>query len=217
MLLPLLAATIVKQGAFLLSNNLPITQEQLVTLADLVGNPKAKIVVLAIDDKLVSESETAYRSLLSGKFTDASLETFQALDPKTIEHMEAVVGAAKVVIVIAKQTPSLFNSLDRNRCQKLLRKFIDGGGIWFGVGIGAELIGDPRVDGAESSFGLGIFDGVVATDYYASHRENLLRNTFFHSRTQLGLGLDKGDWMVIRDNMIEKKFGMPHVILREAG
>ena len=79
------------------------------------------------------------------------------------------------------------------------------------------LVGNPMLDGEKTTEGIGLIDAIVDTHYYVRHREIRLRNAFFGCRVQYGFGLDEGEWVVIRDNLIEKKVGTPQVFLRESG
>jgi hypothetical protein len=42
-----------------------------------------------------------------------------------------------------------------------------------------------------------------------------LKSAFFSGTASLGIGLDEGEWIVIRNNQIEETKGSPRVLHRE--
>lgn len=110
-----------------------------------------------------------------------------------------------------------FLAFDRRSCQSLFSKLLDKGVNFIGIDNGASLMGDPAFYGDKVGEGLGLIDAVVDFDHHVKNREIRLRNAYFSSRVQLGIGLDPNECLILRDTMIEKKIGSPQVFLREAG
>jgi hypothetical protein len=216
MFLSLLASVIVRHGAIMVSNNLPVTAEQLRNFESLCSNGrKAGIVVIDVDkDEWPDRFELSELIRKSG-FENTAHARFEKAEPKQLKFLEELISGSQAVIVAGHDEPSILRVFGRDWCQQIFGKFIERGGTWFGIGPGAKVLGDRMLVGDKTQPGLSLFDGIITTDYYAKHNEIPLRNAYFGSRLQLGIGLNRDEWMIFRDGLIEKKVGTPQVFLRE--
>ena len=200
----------------MVSNSLPVTSDQVSEFASLCGGKTAKILVLNFerDERFVRDDLVI--GLSKAGFTDLSICNFPTrADLQQKDRFSRLVTQASGLMIAGKAPTSLFQAFDREWCQKIFSKFIDHGGTWFGIGPPASVIGDRILTGEKTEPGLSLFDGIITVDYYAKHQELPLRNAYFSSRLQHGIGLNQGEWMVFRDVVIEKKVGSPQVFLRE--
>ena len=212
MLLSLLATVTIKHGAIMVSNNLPISPEALRDFAEVcVKGFKSRIVIIDVDQgERKDQVELAEQFRKSG-FEDTANARFSKAEPKQLEFLEGIVGESQAIVVAGYDQKSLLRIFNRDWCQRVFGKFLERGGTWFGIGPGATIVGDRIVVGDKIQLGLSIFDGIITTDYYDRHKELSLRNAYFGSRLQLGVGLNHDEWIVFRDGII----GLPQVFLRE--
>lgn len=133
------------------------------------------------------------------------------------ENLEKSLKDAGTICIPNVKPDEFFLAFDRRSCQSLFAKLLDKGVNFIGIDNGASLMGDPAFYGDKVGEGLGLIDAVVDFDHHVKNREIRLRNAYFSSRVQLGIGLDPNECLILRDTMIEKKIGSPQVFLREAG
>lgn len=217
MLVSLVAfAVLPKHGAFLLEGGGTITPDMLNAFAELCGGKDKKIVVLAqslFDAKWGTESK---KILESAKFTNVVIESRNTLSDSDLVSLERKLDGAAGIWVPEGEESIFFRRLNLPWCQKVFPKMIAKGVNWFGTGVGAKIVGTTVVTKSlDNPEGIGLIDGIVETKYFVDHRELQLRKAFFGCRVQYGFGLDPGEWIILRDNLIEKKVGSPQVFLRE--
>jgi cyanophycinase-like exopeptidase len=206
----LLCRVIAKHGALLLAGGGPITTDLIKDFSDLCGGTKAKIIILPQTLSMPKGGESIFMLLQKSGFTNlyVASNSEKALLEDRLNH------AAGILIPDGDQ--ALFvQRFGLAWCQRVFPKLIDQGVNWFGNGTGAMLAGDRMFYGDKIGEGLSLFDGLVDSHYFSQHHELRLRNAYFSCRLQFGFGLDVGEWVVVRDNLIEKKVGVPQVFLRE--
>lgn len=215
MLVSLIASVFVRPGAIIVSNNLPATTEQLRDFAKLCGERQGRIVVIDCDPLLELDPNSPLESLRLNGFHDLEGYRFEKEESELNPYYAEMVGRAKGIVVVGHDGANVQRLCNRDARQNIFRKFIESGGIFFGIGPGATAVGDKILIDGKTMPGLSIFDGIITTDYFAKHKELSLRKAYFGSRLQLGVGLNKDEWMIFRDGLIEKKVGSPQVFLRE--
>ncbi len=199
----------------MVSNNLPITTEQLRAFSDLCGGRTKKVLVIHFDGGWVNDPQDQMASLQHYGFRDLIGYQFENVESGSNGYYAELVAQVNGIVVVGHDDNSALRLCDRDLRQRIFGKFIERGGIMFGIGPGAIAVGDKMLIGNNPGPGLSIFDGIITTDYYANHKEIHLRNAYFGSRLQLGIGLNRDEWLVFRDGVIEKKVGSPQVFLRE--
>ena len=207
---------LIQHGAFLLVGGGKTTDEMVQAFADLCGGKKGEIVVLAQVHQKPADGKSSVELLQKSGFTSIYLEDhgeFSEADRASLEkQLDQAVG-----IWVPGGDQSLFvKRLGLAWCQRVFPRLIDRGVNWFGTSAGAMVVANPMiVDDKTTTEGLGLIDAVVDTHYFVRHRELRLRNAFFGCRVQYGFGLDESEWVIVRNNLIEKKVGLPQIFLRE--
>lgn len=194
-----------------------ITPDLLDTFGKLCGGKEASILILPQTLETPSKALPIKETLNEAGFGHVFMSPWPTFTDKDRKALEDRISKAAAIWVPDGDQSLFLKRFGADWCHKAFTKFIERGGTWCGVNAGATLAGDPMFDGETTGPGIGLIDAVVDYDYYAKHREIRLRNAFFGCRVQLGIGLDNGEWLVIRDTIIEKKVGSPQVFLREAG
>ncbi len=195
-----LGLAIAHHGALLLSGGNALTLDILHSLKDLNGGLSGSVLVLGDED----QSQPFVSDLTKFGFSNVSTRP----DADAIDQ-------AKILVVPNSNPKRWMSHFGKNALSYV--DFIEHGGTWCAFGASATLAGESAFEGEEKIPGLALFDGIVQVDYLKKHREIPLRNAYFQTRVQLGIGLDADEWLVLRDNVIEKKVGQPQVFLREAG
>ncbi len=210
MLLSLLAGLAVQHGAFVLTNGGEVTTDQADTFAKLCGGKNQPILVISMSLALGDRDSILASLKKQGMASVLTLDREKLLDRNT--RFPSVRG----VVLYSGETGVTIGANERDWFQSRLNHLIEEGGTILAIGPCASVVGTTVIQGDILTPGMGLIDGIIATEYYTKHRELPLRNAFFGSKVELGLGLDRGDWVVIRDGNVEKKVGTPHFILREA-
>ena len=218
MIVSLLASLVfAKHGALMLVGGTQVTPEILKTLGELSGGKDTSIVILGQAMAKPNEALKWKVQLNDSGFGHVFLEALDRFTDEDRKKLEGRLDQSSAVWVPDGDAALFIKRFGLAWCHKVFTKFIERGGTWCGFNAGAALAGDPMFEGETSVAGIGLIDAVVDYDYYDKHRELRLRNAYFGCRAQLGIGLNPGEWMVIRDTVIEKKVGQPQVFLRESG
>lgn len=206
-----------KHGAILLVGGGKTTTEMIEAFSSLCGGKTGEIVILPQAHMNPEDGKSSSTLLQKGGFTNVYLvKNSEFSDSEKIAIEDHLNHAAGIWVPGGDQ--SLFlKRFGLDWCQRVFPKLIERGVNWFGTSAGAMVVGNPMLIGNKVTEGIGLIDAVVDTHYFVRHREMRLRNAFFGCRVQYGFGLDEGEWVVIRDNLIEKKVGTPQVFLRESG
>lgn len=102
--------------------------------------------------------------------------------------------------------------------QPLLRRLHRRGVAFFGTSAGAMLAGQPMIVGAMSDgtaklrSGLGLWPVIVDSHYRERSRQARLRGAVNDVRNGRGLGLDRGEWVVVEDGEVSRVYGTPESI-----
>ena len=192
-----------------------LNKEMLDSFAELCGGKDKPVLILPQCRQDPKDGLECKTTLSDAGFTNVQVN----LATETSEL--ATVALAKSLskgafVVIPNGDPSLFvKRFGQKWCQRIFPTMIQRGGAWLGMNSSASLVGDPLINGEKTEPGIGLIDAVVDFDYISGHHELRLRKAYFSCRVQLGIGLDPGDWLVLRDGVVEKKVGLPQVFLRE--
>ena len=206
-----------KHGAFLLVGGGSTTFDMVKAFAELCGGYSGEIVVLPQVHVKPEDGDTSIKFLKKNGFTNVFLVKNAEFSDNDRIELEAHLGKAVGIWVPGGNQSLFLKRFGLEWCQRVFPKLIDKGVNWFGTSAGAMLVGNPMLDGNSIVEGIGLIDGIVDTHYFVRHRELRLRKAFFSCRAQYGFGLDEGEWIILRDNLIEKKVGSPQVFLRESG
>ena len=218
MIASLLALSILpKHGAFLLVGGGSTKDEMAKAFGELCGDMAGEVIVLPQVHTKPDDGESSDKFLKKNGFTNVYIVKNTEFTDTNRKDLEAHLDKAVGIWVPGGNQALFLKRFGLEWCQRVFPKFIERGGNWFGTSAGAMLVGNPMLDGQKITEGIGLIDAIVDTHYFVRHREMRLRNAFFSSHVQYGFGLDEGEWIILRDNQIEKKVGSPQVFLRESG
>jgi cyanophycinase len=185
--------------------------------ADLCGGYSGEIVVLPQVHARPKDGEKSVKFLKQNGFTNVFLVKNEEFSDSERTDLESHLTKASGIWVPGGNQSLFIKRFGLEWCQRVFPKLINQGVNWFGTSAGAMLVGNPMLDGDKIVEGIGLIDGIVDTHYFVRHREMRLRKAYFSCKVQYGFGLDEGEWIILRDNQIEKKVGSPQVFLRESG
>jgi cyanophycinase len=212
----LIALTLLgKHGAFLLVGGGKTTPEMVSTFAELCGGKSGTIIVLPQCHKNPQDGNSSVALLQKSGFTNIWMAPYSDLIDSDRSELESKLDHAAGIWVPGGDQSLFLSRFGLAWCQRVFPKLIERGVNWFGTSAGAMIVGNPMLVGDKSSEGIGLIDAIVDTHYFVRHRELRLRKAFFGCRVQYGFGLDEGEWIVLRDNLIQKKVGTPQIFLRE--
>lgn len=193
------------------------TTEMVTSFASLCGGTTGEIVVLGQTHRKPEDGKSSVALLAKNGFTNLFLSTTESFSDSERAALEFHLNRAVGIWVPGGDQSLFIKRLGLAWCQRVFPRLIDRGVNWFGTSAGAMVVGNPMIFDATTVEGIGLIDAVVDTHYYVRHREMRLRKAFFGCRAQYGFGLDEGEYVIVRDNLIEKKVGTPQVFLRESG
>ena len=193
------------------------TPEMVQDFADLCGGKTSEVVILPQAHKNPEDGTSSLALLQKSGFTNVYLARNSEFSGSERDRLEAHLNHASGIWVPGGDQSLFLKRFGLDWCQRVFPKLIERGVNWFGTSAGAMVVGNPMLIDDKVIEGIGLIDAIVDTHYFVRHREMRLRNAFFGCRVQYGYGLDAGEWVVVRDNLIEKKVGKPQVFLRESG
>ncbi len=193
------------------------TTEMVKGFAELCGGTTGEIVVLSQTHANPADGEGSVKLLQKNGFVHVSLVKNTEFSEPERDALEANLGRAAGVWIPGGDQSLFIKRLGLAWCQRVFPNLTNHGLNWFGTSAGAMVVGNPMLVDDATTEGIGLIDGIVDTHYFVRHRELRLRKAFFGCRVQYGFGLDEGEWIVLRDNLIEKKVGTPQIFLRESG
>ncbi|MBS1727183.1 MAG: hypothetical protein JST51_10725 [Armatimonadetes bacterium] len=207
----LLASTFVKHGAVVLVGDAIAPSAVFDSFAEQIGGRHAPVLVF---EQAEAKPDAMDRQLADAGFDRVTVVSDTTFSSDRRAEVAKMLSEARGVWVPDGDANLFLKRLGPEWCRRVFPAFIERGGAWCGLRAGAALAGDFRLDGEN---GVGVLDGIVDYDHFVGHHELRLRKTYFTTKVQLGIGLDPGEWVVVRDSVIEKKIGQPWVFLREAG
>jgi cyanophycinase len=211
----LLFSVLPKSGAFLLVGGGRTSSEMAKAFADLCGGYSGEIVVLPQVHIKPEDGEKSVKFLTKCGFTRVFLVKNAEFTDADRDALESRLTKASGIWVPGGSQALFIKRFGLEWCQRVFPKLINQGVNWFGTSAGAMMVGNPMLDGDKITEGIGLIDGIVDTHYLVRHREMRLRKAYFSCKVQYGFGLDEGEWIILRDNLIEKMVGSPQIFLRE--
>jgi cyanophycinase len=221
MLLHLAALVALKPGAIMLVGGGTTTAAMVDRFSQLCGGKDAQIVILGQVHEEVTRAEDSAKMLAKRGCKNTITITNREFSQADKEALAMRLSNAKGVWIPGGNQNLFVKALGADWCQDTFPKLVERGLNWFGTSAGAMLISNPMIGGsnpdgsANLTPGIGLADVLVDTHYRVRHRENRLRNAFFSLRNEMGIGLDEGEWVILRNGIIEDKLGEPHILLRE--
>jgi len=206
-------------GTLVLAGGGTTTTEMVVAFAQAVGDRSLPIAVLAQTRENPSkDGQGSVELLLENGFTDVFLvgdRKFTAGRQREIAtQLDRVAG-----IWIPGGDQELF--LDRWGIawgQPLLRRCHRRGVSFFGTSAGAMLTGQPMIAGSRADgtarlrSGLGLWPVIVDTHYRERARSMRLKGAIAEVRNGKGLGLDRGEWVIVTEGVVTFVSGTPEAI-----
>jgi cyanophycinase len=210
-------------GAYLLAGGGSTSKAMVAEFAQLCGGKDSKIFVLAQTREDPTKGSSSVDLLKEEGFKDV-----ESISDKEFDESKKAVLASKFKKAKGFWVPGGDQNLLIERFgQKWLHDQIDAqikqGASWFGTSAGAMAVSDPMIGGnlpdgnPKIVPGAGLVDILIDTHFRTRKRENRMRFAFHRGKYQMAIGLDEGEWVVIRNNQIEKKFGDPMIVLKESG
>jgi cyanophycinase len=204
-----------KAGAFLLVGGGNTTPEMVKKFSDLCGGWGAKIVVLG---QTLGDPSSATKSrdfLIKQGFKNVELLQDKEFTLERKRELAASVLNANGIWVPGGDQRLIVERLGAEWGKNLFDKAIKNGTNWFGTSAGAMCVSDPMIRDEVAEPGFGLIDLLIDTHFVKRNREMRLKRAFFSGTASLGIGLDEGEWVVIRNNQIEETKGSPRVLHRE--
>jgi cyanophycinase len=202
-------------GACLLVGGGRTTPEMVSAFADLCRGKTGEIVVLPQCHQNPAVGNSSVSLLQKSGFANIWMAPYSTVTEADRKELEIKLDHAVGIWVPGGDQTLFIKRFGLAWCQRVFPKLIERGVNWFGTSAGAMLVGNPMLVDKSTTEGIGLIDGIVDTHYFVRHRELRLRSAFFGCRVQYGFGLDEGEWVILRDNLIERKEGSPQIFLRE--
>ncbi|MFM9874215.1 MAG: cyanophycinase [Fimbriimonadaceae bacterium] len=90
---------------------------------------------------------------------------------------------------------------------------------FFGTSAGSMIMSDPMIAGpgseadtVEFAPGIGLFPGLIDTHFVARGRKKRFEDGLRQRKSQIGVGLDEGEWIVYQDKAIIRIIGKPLIL-----
>ena len=204
-----------KAGAFLLVGGGSTTPEMVKKFSDLCGGWNAKIVVLGQTHGDPSSATKSREFLIKQGFKNVELFQDKEFTLQRKRELASSVLNANGIWVPGGDQRLIVERLGAEWGKNLFDKAIKNGTNWFGTSAGAMCVSDPMIRDEVAEPGFGLIDLLIDTHFVKRNREMRLKRAFFSGTASLGIGLDEGEWVIIRNNQIEETKGSPRVLHRE--
>lgn len=210
------------QGALLLVGGGTTTKAVTEKFFELCGGKDAHIVVLPQTRQDTKRGQSSVDWLKENGATNVSIISDDQFSAERLVEVEKTLRSAKGLWVPGGDQNLFPKRFGLEWSHRVFPDLIKKGCNWFGTSAGAMVTSDPMIGGnnpdgtATITDGLGLVDALVDTHYGERKRENRLRGAFFKLKHEIAIGLDEGDWIIVRDKKIEESFGDPRIILRES-
>ena len=204
-----------KAGAFLLVGGGSTTPEMVKKFSDLCGGWNAKIVVLGQTRQEPADATQSRDFLIKHGFKIVELFQDKEFTLTRKRELAASVLSAKGIWVPGGDQRLIVERLGADWGKNLFDKATKNGTNWFGTSAGAMCVSDPMIRDEVAEPGFGLIDLLIDTHFVKRNREMRLKRAFFSGTASLGIGLDEGEWVIIRNNQIEETKGSPRVLHRE--
>lgn len=204
-----------KVGALMLVGGGSTTTEMAKKFAELCGGFDSKVVVLAQTREDPKRGDASVKFLKEQGFADVELFSDIEFSQERREALTKSILAAKGIWVPGGDQRLIVERIGADFGRELFTKAIKNGTNWFGTSAGAMCVSDPMIREESTERGFGLVDALIDTHYVKRNREMRLKRAFFAGNASHGIGLDEGEWVIIRENAIEEKKGTPKFFLRE--
>lgn len=204
-----------KVGAFMLVGGGSTTPEMVAKFANLCGGWDSKIVVLGQTRQKPSDATSSREFLLKQGFKNVDLFDDAEFSLTRKRELASAVLNATGIWVPGGDQRLIVERLGAEWGKNLFERAIKNGTNWFGTSAGAMCVSDPMIRDEVAEPGFGLIDLLIDTHFVKRNREMRLKRAFFSGTASLGIGLDEGEWIIIRNNQIEETKGSPRVLHRE--
>lgn len=206
---------VLKSGAYMLVGGGTTTPEMVKKFADLCGGWDAKIVVLGQTHKEPTDATKSREFLLKQGFKTVELYEDKDFTLERKRALAASILSAQGIWVPGGDQRLIVERLGADWGKNLFEKAIKNGTNWFGTSAGAMCVSDPMIRDEVTEPGFGLIDFLIDTHFVKRNREMRLKRAFFGGKAGMGIGLDEGEWIIIRNNQIEETKGSPRILHRE--
>lgn len=204
-----------KSGAMMLVGGGSTTPAMVAKFAELCGGWNAKVVVLGQTHREPEDAKRSREFLVNEGFKNVELYTEAEFTPTRKRELAAAVLGAKGIWVPGGDQRLIVERLGAEWGHKLFTQAIKNGTNWFGTSAGAMCVSDPMIRDETTEPGFGLIDMLIDTHFVKRNREMRLKRAFFAGKAMNGIGLDEGEWVIVRENQIQESFGNPRVLHRE--
>lgn len=224
MILPLLVSLSVQTsnpGAYMLVGGGSTTKPMVAEFARLCGGKESKVIVLAQTREDPAKGSSSVDLLKEEGFKDVELVADKEIDDSRRAVLAESFKKAKGFWVPGGDQNLLIERFGQKWFHDQIDAQIKRGANWFGTSAGAMAVSDPMIGGnlpdgnPKIVPGAGLVDMLIDTHFRTRKRENRMRFAFHRGKYQMAIGLDEGEWVIVRNNQIEKKFGDPMIVLKE--
>ncbi len=204
-----------KAGAFMLVGGGTTTPKMAKKFANLCGGWDAKIIVLGQTHKDPTGATKSKDFLEKQGFKQVQLFDDKEFTPDRKALLSEAISSANGIWVPGGDQRLIVERLGADWGHNLFERAINNGTNWFGTSAGAMCVSDPMLRNDTTEPGFGLIDFLVDTHFTKRNREMRLKRAFFSGKASLGIGLDEGEWIILRNNQIEETKGSPRILHRE--
>ncbi|MEY4882140.1 MAG: hypothetical protein RLZ87_1573 [Armatimonadota bacterium] len=211
-----------KPGAFLLAGGGTTTKEMVEEFAKLCGGKDGRILVLAQTREDPTKGASSLTFLKENGFSDPLLIDDKELSVERKKSLEDEFAKAIGFWVPGGNQNLVIERFGQKWFHDNVSLAIKRGANWFGTSAGAMVVSDPMIGGNNPDNspkivpGAGLLDVLIDTHFKTRNRKERMRITFHRGKYQMAVGLDEGEWIILRDSQIEKKYGEPMIMLKES-
>lgn len=213
----MLVSHLFASGALLLAGGGETTSAMIEKFAELCGGKLERVYVLAQTREEPVNGQGSVEMLREHGFQDVILVADSTFNDRRRAELQREFTTARGFWVPGGDQNLLLERFGAKWCQKTFPPLIRKGASWFGTSAGAMATSNPMIGGLDDDghplrrAGIGLVPFLVDTHFAERKREPRLREAMTWAR-QTGIGLDEGEWVVIRDGKITDQGGTPSLL-----
>jgi cyanophycinase len=204
-----------KAGALMLVGGGPTTREMVKKFADLCGGWNAPIVVLGQTHKDPADASKSRDFLIKEGFSNVQLFADSDLSAERKQALSTAILNSKGIWVPGGDQRLIVTRLGAEWGHSIFSRAIQSGVNWFGTSAGAMCVSDPMLRDDTVEPGFGLIDILIDTHFVKRNREMRMKRAFLRGTAAHSIGLDEGEWVILRDQLIEETHGKPRFMMRE--
>lgn len=208
-------------GAFILAGGGTTTKPMIEKFAQCIGGKDQPVLVLAQTREKPENGKSSVELLEENGFTKVSLIADEKCSEERLKELEVTFEKSKGFWVPGGNQELVIERFGQQWFHNQVSKAIQRGASWFGTSAGAMVVSDPMISGNLPNGdpkiipGAGLCDLLIDTHYRTRNRESRMRFAFFRGKYSMAVGLNEGEWIVVKKDLIYEKHGEPAILLKE--